>query len=402
MSTEQEKMLAERMKNKIHRSTYTKTDKNGNKKVYERYYFNYEGEKYYYSSEEEAKAGYKSLFYGEPEIKKIKKKVKPSSTIEEEIKLWFKDYIPGRKPSTVERCHSVIKNQIIPSVGYLKLLELTHSDVQKMIDNCESTSTAKKSFDYLRLFYKDKKLLKYFDDSPFESIKYEKLKAPKEKSIFLDKEIESICKESRDYKKYSYGYIFYLVAMTGMRIGEARALRIKDFDREGENGYSISIDETITDGREYKDFDSSKNTSEALKPKTKRSNRIIPISEDVFEEFRVYKKFSKLRFFIEKEDRAEEFVFANRNNNPAAKKEINSQFNRILKACHITKKGRTIHSLRHTYATRRIEEGANLGQLSIYLGHGDIRTTESVYVHSKPEEMRSFIESHPMDERRNK
>ena len=42
--------------------------------------------------------------------------------------------------------------------------------------------------------------------------------------------------------------------------------------------------------------------------------------------------------------------------------------------------GVTLHSLRHSYATRLIERGVNLGVVQILLGHGSIKTT-TIYTH---------------------
>jgi len=42
--------------------------------------------------------------------------------------------------------------------------------------------------------------------------------------------------------------------------------------------------------------------------------------------------------------------------------------------------GVTLHGLRHSYATRLIERGVNLGVVQILLGHGSIKTT-TIYTH---------------------
>jgi integrase/recombinase XerD len=40
----------------------------------------------------------------------------------------------------------------------------------------------------------------------------------------------------------------------------------------------------------------------------------------------------------------------------------------------------TIHTLRHSWATHMLEEGANIRELSIYLGHESLDTT-AIYLH---------------------
>ena len=41
----------------------------------------------------------------------------------------------------------------------------------------------------------------------------------------------------------------------------------------------------------------------------------------------------------------------------------------------------TIHSLRHTYASRLLEKGVDVSVVSKLLGHSDINTTYSKYIH---------------------
>lgn len=56
---------------------------------------------------------------------------------------------------------------------------------------------------------------------------------------------------------------------------------------------------------------------------------------------------------------------------------------RLLTKAGLKKRG--IHPLRHTFATRAIENGMDVKTLSEILGHEDVSTTLNLYVHSSEE-----------------
>ena len=148
--------------------------KGKNGKIYKKYVFHFEGKTYSFASYQKTYQTYERLVNGE-DIRETKKEDKKSSlqsqTIEDGIKKWFIEYyMQSKKPSTIQRAHQSIEHQIIPQVGKIKILELKHSDIQRMVNQSGMFSTKKKTFEYLRLFYKDMKYLKYFEDNPFERI----------------------------------------------------------------------------------------------------------------------------------------------------------------------------------------------------------------------------------------
>ena len=66
------------------------------------------------------------------------------------------------------------------------------------------------------------------------------------------------------------------------------------------------------------------------------------------------------------------------------------RFKKILAECGLP--NIPFHALRHTFATRWIENGMDIKSLSEILGHANVSTTLGIYVHSSDELKRSGME----------
>ena len=373
--------------------------KGKNGKIYTKYVFHFEGKTYSFSSFQKTYQTYEKLVNGE-EIRNIKKDDKKShiqnQTIEEQIKKWFTEYyMQNKKPSTRQRTHQSIEHQIIPHVGKIKVLELKHSDIQKMVNQSGKFSTKKKAFEYLRLFYKDMKYLKYFEDDPFEKINLTDLEPPQNMEIFEQWEIDTI---QNNYSKYKYGYGYLLLSKTGCRVSEILALDLGNF-KTNANGYYIDITKTISNGGEYDDFDKkTRRTADIMTPKTKNSIRTIPISKTTFEQLAEYLGFDnieKARDYIENNKNRPLLVTSN--GTRVQYTSFKNIFYRLLNENGIERKNRTIHSLRHSFATKSVEDGVNIATLSSTLGHSRTSITYDIYVHSNTEKMREYIEKEDIE-----
>ena len=84
------------------------------------------------------------------------------------------------------------------------------------------------------------------------------------------------------------------------------------------------------------------------------------------------------------EDMGEEWsgdslVFKNSRGNMVYCRNLQWILYRILEKAGI--EGATMHTLRHTYATRCFEAGVDIKAISEQLGHKNIKTTYNIYVH---------------------
>lgn len=65
---------------------------------------------------------------------------------------------------------------------------------------------------------------------------------------------------------------------------------------------------------------------------------------------------------------------------PMARSSVQGAFRRAKEMVGITKKGVSIHTLRHSYAIHLLEAGVNLRSIQQFFGHAQLETT-MVYLH---------------------
>ena len=157
-----------------------------------------------------------------------------------------------------------------------------------------------------------------------------------------------------------------LISMfTGMRMGEIDALSVNDINL---NFNFINIDKTVAKGERNEAF---LNTS----PKTEKGNRQVPINSMVNP---VIDKV--LQNYVPTKDG---MLFHTSKGTLVPTTSVNAEFRRVIETYGIKDTAvpgdLTLHSLRHTYATRCIESGMPPKVLQNLLGHTDIKVTLDTY-----------------------
>ena len=166
-------------------------------------------------------------------------------------------------------------------------------------------------------------------------------------------------------KRVLYADQMLISMFTGMRMGEIDALSVQDINL---NFNFINIDKTIAKGERNEAF---LNTS----PKTEKGNRQVPINSMVKP---VIDKV--LQNYVPTKDG---MLFHTTKGTLVPTTSVNAEFRRVVETYGIkdtTVPGDlTMHSLRHTYATRCIESGMPPKVLQNLLGHTDIKVTLDTY-----------------------
>lgn len=164
-----------------------------------------------------------------------------------------------------------------------------------------------------------------------------------------------------------------LTLYSGLRVGEICALQWKDLNLQ--TG-TVTITKTIHRIQDI-NANSDKRTKVIIdRPKTESSIRMIPIPSIIF---RICQHYCM----------NDDFYILTGKNKYMEPRLCLIKYKRILKTLGIAKYD--FHTLRHTFATRCIENGFDPKSLSEILGHSNINTTMQRYVHpsmsSKKEQM---------------
>lgn len=334
--------------------------------------------------------GKRKAFYGKTEravrIKLNEFKKKPRLTgknstnldIETFFLSWLEnDLVNNLKPKSYDAKEYTIKKLIIPYFKKFKAGEIQPIDVQtfvnKLIGNGYAYSTVKKAYDTINQRYKLAVQRKELYDNPVVGIVMpKKSERPiSEIRFFTEEELKNIlevanAKYPSGTPIYRLGCIIQFLAYTGMRIGEALALTWNDIDFDSNKIYINKNLVTIID----RESSNSRKMVVQNTLKTSSSNRVIPMSRNAKTALKSLKSANSQN----------ELVFRTSNGTALDIRNLDRMFHKIQERAGIKEHG-TLHSLRHTFATRLIEVGTDIKVVSKLLGHSDINITYNTYVH---------------------
>lgn len=283
------------------------------------------------------------------------------------LDVYHKEHIKGR---TYSRYQGLITMHIVPTLGERDVSELGRRELQEFlaqqkkngnIRNGEklSATSINMMLSVLKLAFEYACDMGYIEENPCVRVRRMKAEAKKIEAFTVDEQraIESEISAAND--RCLYGILLCLY--TGLRIGELLGLTWNDVDLE--RGV-IKITKTV-----YREKDESGIWRLCVDaPKTKTSDRVIPLPEYIT---------NMLRQDYEKAQTP--YVVENKKGERMSIRSYQYIFEKLTERAGVRKLN--FHALRHTFATRAIECGMDIRTVADIMGHQNASVTLNRYAH---------------------
>lgn len=319
------------------------------------------------------------------EVKMKSQNIKPAITgmptgrlcIEEALNIWMEDKRFEWKESTYSCYRQIAQKQLIPVLGKIPVNKMNNRILNDFIAE-KKTGTEVLSDSYIRdmtrmLVQSLKHLKTQYDYTVPENLSALKPKEKEKKELPNRQTMEKLEKYLLQNLEDNTCLGILLCCHTGLRIGEICALRWGDIDLE--NGM-IYVRRNMQRTKVYKNGTESSQIVFST-PKSRRSARDIPLPPVILE------------LLKSRAGEPEQYLIQGRNAPYAEPRTLQYRFRHILEQCEI--EYFNFHMLRHIFATRCVTLGFDTNSVSELLGHANIQTTLSLYVHSSAERKRELM-----------
>ena len=278
------------------------------------------------------------------------------------------------KQSSFAQYGCIMRKHILPYWGRQSVNELTSRDVNSFNKALSEGLSAKTVRDILNVFLQ---VVRFAEKRHGVHIDLESVTKPKLQQGFLpvlspDEQRQLSVYLRTNPSRINVGVL--LLLYTGIRIGELCALQWSDIDL---NAQMMSVTKTI---QRISDLDPATKAKTKIiidTPKSRNSVRLVPIP-------------SFLIGLLAKIRANSTSYLLTGESKPIEPRLFQTKFKKVLQSAKVAETN--AHTLRHTFATRAIEQNIDIKSLSEILGHSAVKFTLERYVHSSAELKRSGME----------
>lgn len=316
-------------------------------------------------------------------------------TLGEWLEYWLEVYIkPSHKPSGYEHYTDNCRKHIIPVIGNTPLSEITPSLIQKFFNERSAHGNLRtsgplsaKSIKNMRVVL-DVALKQAVAEGyitanpvPLTAIKHVRAKRVEALTDEEQKVLEEyLFKSSSPLSRAEICALF-----TGARRGEICALCWKDYN---EKSGTIHIERTVKRlKRGPHESDTTKTELVFCPVKSDSSDRSLALPE--FLENIIKEQKSSFKEKFGRYPSENDYIFFSTSGGIIDPDNLTRYHNSLLKKLGLSHK--KFHALRHTFATRGIENGIDVSTMSGLLGHADTTTTTHFYISPRESAMQKAM-----------
>lgn len=303
-------------------------------------------------------------------------------TFEELAQLWLENYRTTVKPSTFENVRSKVEKMTEEHFEGMKLKKITVAYCQRVVIELSKSYVLYNHYlSVINRIFKYAVLMDVLSSNPFDKVIKPKSRQTQRKGNFLTKEeLKEFLKLAQTATLSYFFPLVHLMSYTGLRQGEALALKWSDIDFENKK---ITVDKTAVRIKEKQTLQT---------PKTKNSKRVISIDPTTLSILKSWKKDQiKIYFKNGKHFEGDEnFIFTNQRADWVHIHNFIPYFKRFI----VDHKLKTItpHGLRHTHASLLFSAGVEPKNISDRLGHSTVQITLDLYTHITEEQRTDTVE----------
>ena len=296
------------------------------------------------------------------------------------LHVWLKEIKqPYVKANSYDRLEYVVDSTIINRIGDLSLKQIDDNLIQtliinKMKEEGYAYSTIKKTYSTLGQALKYAAARGKIDKNPINDVILPKKVLFENKKIrFLSDDertrLVSTCYTTFDNGRrvYKFGAFYVFLLYTGLRLGEALALKWNDIDFDNR---TVNVSRTIIYVKDRNKNDGSKVLIDQQSTKSGVS-RVVYLSNMAIEAI------TDLKHQMGYDPNG--YIMQTKNKTIIYPADIYKIFQRILKRADIEQCG--IHALRHSFVSLMINNGVPVPMISAMVGHSNIGITMNVYSH---------------------